>query len=40
MELDGFKQALQRFEGHSIPIASLTTDRHKQVRRYKRKGTK
>ena len=40
MELDGFKQALERFEGHGIPIASLTTDRHKQVRRYKRKGTK
>ena len=40
MELGGFKQALERFEGHGLPIASLTTDRHKQVCRYKRKRTK
>ena len=40
MELDGLKQALERFEGHSLPIASLTTDRHKQVRCYKNKRAK
>ena len=40
MELDGFKQALERFEGHDLPIASLATDRHKKVRRYRRKRTK
>ena len=40
MELDDLKQALERFEGHGLPIAILTTDRHKQVRRYKRKRTK
>ena len=40
IELDGFKQALERFEGHGLPIASLPTDRHKQVRGYKHKRTK
>ena len=37
MELDGLKQVLERLEGHGLPISSLTTDRHKQVRRYMRK---
>ena len=40
MELDDLEQALERFEGHGRPIAIVTTDRHKQVRRYKRKRTK
>ena len=34
MELDGQKQALKCLEGHGLPISILTTDRHKQVRRY------
>ena len=34
MELDGLKQVLERLEGHDLPISSLTTDRHKQVRCY------
>ena len=40
MELDGLKQVLERLGGHGLPISSLTTDRHKQVRRYmcKEKG--
>ena len=37
MELDGLKQVLERLEGHGLPISGLTTDRHKQVRRYMRK---
>ena len=37
MELDGLKQILERLEGHGLPISSLTTDRHKQVRRSMRK---
>ena len=37
MELDGLKQVLECLEGHGLPISSLTTDRHKQVRRYMRK---
>ena len=36
-ELDGLKQVLERLEGHGPPISSLTTDSHKQVRRYMRK---
>ena len=36
-ELDGLKQVLEHFERHGFPISSLTTDRHKQVRRYIRK---
>ena len=37
MELDGLKQILERLKEHGIPISSLTTDQHKQVRRYMRK---
>ena len=37
MELDGLKQVLERLEGHGLPISSLTTDRHKQVRCYMHK---
>ena len=37
MQLDGLKQVLERLEGHGPPISSLTTDRHKEVRRYMRK---
>lgn len=38
MELDGLKLVLERLERHGLPISSLTTDRHKHVRRYKCKG--
>ena len=34
MELDGQKQVLKCLEGHGLPISILTTDGHKQVRRY------
>ena len=34
MELDGLKNVLRRFDDQAIPISSLTTDRHKQVRKY------
>ena len=34
MELDGLKQLLEHLEGYGLPISSLTTDRHKQVRCY------
>ena len=37
MELDGLKHVLKRLEDFFLPIASLTTDRHKQVRCFMRK---
>ena len=40
MELDGLKNVLRRFDDQKIPISSLTTDRHKQVRAFLRKMRK
>ena len=37
MELDGLKHVLKRLEEYFLPITSLTTDRHKQVRSYMHK---
>lgn len=40
MELDGLKHVLQRMSESTISITSLTTDRHKQVRKFMRKEKK
>ena len=37
MELDGLKNVLRRLDDQKIPISSLTTDRHKQVRSFMKK---
>ena len=36
MELDGLKKVLERLESLGLAFKSLTTDRHKQVRKYMR----
>jgi len=36
MELHGLKKVLQRLNDNGISVNSLTTDRHKQVRKYLR----
>ena len=40
MELDGLKHNLSRLDENAINVISLTTDRHKQVRKYLRKERK
>lgn len=40
MELDGLKQNLRRLDENAINVNSLTTDRHKQVRKYIREERK
>ena len=40
MELDGLKHTLRRLDDSGINIASLTTDRLKQVRKYMREERK
>ena len=40
MELDGLKHNLRRLDENVITVNSLTTDRHKQVRKYLRKERK
>ena len=40
MELDGLKHNLRRLDENGISMASLTTDRHKQVRKYMREERK
>lgn len=40
MELDGLKNVLGRLEQNGVEVSTLTTDRHKQVRKYMRKEKK
>ena len=40
MELDGLKNVLRRLDDQQIQVSSLTTDRHKQIRKFMRTDRK